>query len=390
MRQPWARAPEPRRDPTAPDPAAPVFADYFDGVRALRQRSRLRAETGERGRVLLIETPDGGQMRWPVRRIRLLPDQAPGGAMAYGLTKGGPGRLVVEDAEARRLIEALDPATRDRLPGPPLARRAALVAAAGVGALAALFVVVLPGLAALLAAVMDPEAEVAMGALHYEQTRVMFAPGLEPLRECRDPAGLAALEKLTERVGRGVTLPYDLQVSVLDDRARPLLNAYAVAGGRIAFFDAMIQAAETPEEIAAVLAHELGHVVGDDPVRHMLQAISGFAVASILVGDVTGGGLLGGAASAAITTGYSRRAERAADEFAAEQLRSVGLPPSALGRMFERLRARYGETEGLMRHFSTHPGLLDRIESADAAGDPVDGAPALTDREWQALRGICG
>jgi predicted Zn-dependent protease len=187
-----------------------------------------------------------------------------------------------------------------------------------------------------------------------------------------------------------VALPYDLQVAVLDDRARPILNAYAVAGGRITFFDAMIQAAETPEEIAAVLAHELGHVVNDDPVRHMLQSISGLAVASILIGDVTGGGILGGTAGAAITSGYSRQAELEADAFAVRQLRAVGLPPSALGRMFERLRERYGETEGLLQHFESHPGLLDRIESAEAAGDPEGGTPVLTAREWRALKGICG
>ena len=389
MNDPWGAPPPAPEAGHAPDPGAPVFADYFDGRRALRQRARLRAESGDRGRVLRIELPSGEAVRWPVRRIRRLPDQAQGGALSYGLTQGDAGRLVVEDAEARALIEALDPATRQRLPGPPLARRAALVAAGGAALLAGLFFVVLPGLAAMLAAVMAPEAEVALGDLHYEQTRLMFAQGLDPLRECDDPAGRAALDRMVARVADGVALPYDLRVAVLDDRDEPILNAYAVAGGRIAFFDGMIQAAEGPDEIAAVLAHELGHVVGDDPVRHMLQSISGFAVVSILVGDITGGGLLGGTASAAIASGYSRRAETAADAFAAEQLRAVGLPPSALGRMFERLRDRYGDAEGLLAHLSSHPGLLDRIERAADAGDPEGGMPALTEAQWRDLRGIC-
>jgi Zn-dependent protease with chaperone function len=388
MSDPWGAPPRPEAS-LAPDPGAPVFADYFDGRRALRQRARLTAETGDRGRVLCIEPPDGESVRWPVRRIRRLPDQAAGGALAYGLSEGGDGRLVVEDAEARALIEGLSPTTRRRLAGPPLARRAVLVAGAGLALLAGLFLVVLPGMAGVLAAIMNPEAERAMGELHYEQTRLMFSGDLTPLEECRDPAGLAALDRLTDRVAGGVELPYVLQVAVLDDSENPILNAYAVAGGRITFFDAMIQAAEAPDEIAAVLAHELGHVVNDDPVRHMLQAISGLAVVSVLIGDVTGGGVLGGTAGAAITSGYSRRAELAADAFAAEQLRAVGLPPSALGRMFERLRDRYGEVDGLLAHFSSHPGLLDRIDTAAAAGDPTDGLPALTEAEWADLRGIC-
>jgi Zn-dependent protease with chaperone function len=389
MRQPWGPAPRSEAS-LAPDPGAPVFADYFDGDRALRQRSRLRAVTEDGVRVLLIEPPSGTALRWPVRDIRLLPDQAPGGALAYGLVGGGADRLVVEDPEARSLIEALDPATRARLPGPPLVRRAATVAAAGIGALAVLFFVVLPGLAALLAAIMDPEAEMAMGDLHYEQTRMMFSSDLEPLAECTDPAGLAALRKMTQRVAQGVALPYDLRVAVLDDSEQPMLNAYAVAGGRIAFFGTMIREAGHPDEIAAVLAHELGHVARDDPVRHMLQAMSALAVMSVLAGDLTGGGLLGGTAGMALTSGYSRQVEVEADAFAISQLRSVGLPPSALARMFERLRARYGDQEGLLARFSSHPALEDRIVAADAAGDPAEGVPSLTSREWAALQGICG
>jgi len=388
MTGPWARPSS--ESSLAPDPDAPVFADFFDGARALRQRSQLRAETGDRGRVLLIETPSGEQIRWPVRRIRLLPDQAPGGALAYGLVTGGEARLVVEDEEARDLIEDLDPATRGKLPGPPLWRRALIVSVAGAVSLAVLLFVVLPGLAGVLARFMDAEAEAAMGEIHYEQTRMMFAKGLDPLRECGTPAGNAALDAMTARVARGVELPYPLQVAILDDSEAPILNAYAVAGGRITFFDSMIQAAERPEEIAAVLAHELGHVVNDDPVRHTLQAASGLAVVSVLIGDATGGGILGGTLGAAVASGYSRDAELAADEFAAEQLREVGLPPSALGDMFERLRDRYGDVEGLLAHFSSHPALADRIASAGAAGDPPPGRPALTPGQWRALRDICG
>ncbi|WP_371156832.1 M48 family metallopeptidase [Jannaschia sp. 2305UL9-9] len=371
------------------DPDAPVFADYFDGRRALRQRVALRAETGDRGRVLLLELPDGDRVRWPLRRIRRLRDQAGGDVATYGLSSGQAGRLVVDDPAARDLIEGLEEGVRLGLSGPSLWRRALAVSAGGIAVLALLVFVLLPALAGGLARFMNAEAEVAMGALHYEQTRIMFSDGITPLRECRDPAGLAALQDLTDRVSRDVNLPYPLQVAVLDDREEPILNAYAVAGGRITFFHSMILAAEAPEEIAAVLAHELGHVVNDDPVRHMLQAASGMAILSVLIGDVTGGGILGGTAGAALQSSYSRRAEIAADAFAHDQLTSVDLPPSALGRMFERLRDRYGDTEGLVAHFSSHPQLADRIERAGRIGDPDIGMPALTPKAWQALRAIC-
>ncbi|MGB3407966.1 MAG: M48 family metallopeptidase [Jannaschia sp.] len=350
----------------------------------------MRFEDGAHGRVLLLELPDGAAVRWPVRRIRQLPDQAGGDAVAYGLASGGADRLVVDDLSARAMINGLNASTGVAIAGPSLWRRAVLVATGGAVLLAALFFFVLPGLAGVLARFMNTEAEVAMGALQYEQTRVMFSRNLTPLAECSGSAGQAALDALAMRVSQGVDLAYPLQVRVLDDRTNPILNAYAVAGGRITFFRSMILAAERPEEIAAVLAHELGHVVNDDPVRHQLQAASGLAVLSILIGDVTGGGILGGTAGAALQSSYSRKAETDADAFARDQLLDVGLPPSALGRMFERLRDRYGDTEGLVAHFSSHPQLAARIARATEVGDPVLGAPALTPKEWVALRAICG
>ncbi|UWQ17362.1 M48 family metallopeptidase [Jannaschia sp. M317] len=378
--------------PARPDaaPAEQHFGDYFDGIRALRQRVLLSHEDGARGRVLLLGLPDGGQVRWPLRRIRHLPDLAGGERVMFGLANGDPARLLLTDRDARIFVEEMADEARAPLPGPPLWRRAALVAAGGVTLLAVLILVVLPALAALLARFMNPDAEVAMGQLHYEQTQLMFGDGFTPLRECSNPAGQVALRALTDRVAQGVDLPYDLHVTVLDDSANPILNAYAVAGGRIAFFNSMIQQAARPEEIAAVLAHELGHVVNDDPVRHQLQVYSGLAIASVLIGDVSGGGVLSGAAGQALTSSYSRRAETAADAFAHDQLTAVGLPPSALGEMFERLRARYGDAEGLLAHLSSHPQLADRIARATGVGDPVIGAPALTPKAWGALRAICG
>jgi Zn-dependent protease with chaperone function len=259
----------------------------------------------------------------------------------------------------------------------------------GTAFLAALIAVVLPLLAGGLAHLMDAEAEIALGEMHDAQARLYFGQG-QPLRECRNPAGIAAMAALTDRVAEGLDLPYDLRVAVLADPGAPILNAYAVAGGRITFFDTMIQEAERPEEIAAVLAHEIGHVVHDDPVRGQLQRLSGLAIVSLLVGDISGGGVLSGAAATALAASYSRDAETAADRFAVEQLTRVGLPPSALGTMFRRLQARYGDAEGIVAHFASHPQIAARIAATDASDDPPAAEPALSPAQWAALRGICG
>jgi len=58
--------------------------------------------------------------------------------------------------------------------------------------------------------------------------------------------------------------------------------------------------------------------------------------------------------------------------------------------MFERLKARYGESKGVVSHFLSHPSLSERIETARAAA-PEDGAwtPILTDAQWADLQAIC-
>ena len=367
-------------------PTGPILAEWFDGERAAPRRCEVRVEGGE----LRLIGPDGGETVVEAAALRRVPDQARPGRVAFGLDRPGAARLVTDDPRLADAILLAAPEAAGPPPLPAMWRRALAALGLGAAILALLVWGILPGLARVLSHAMGAEAEVALGQLHFDQTREFFG-GLDgPLRVCDDPAGLAALDRLTERVAGDVPLPYDLDVVVLDDAANPILNAYAVAGGRVTFFDTMIQEAERPEEIAAVLAHEVAHVVHKDPVRGMLQASSATALMALLAGDVTGGGLIGGAAGQAVTAGYSRGAEAAADEWARARLAEAGLPPSALGRMFERLRGRYGDVEGALAHFSTHPELAGRIALADAAGDPPPGAPALAPKDWQALRGICG
>ncbi|SFI83142.1 M48 family metallopeptidase [Jannaschia pohangensis] len=370
--------------------AVPVYGDFFDGDRALKQRVRLTFESDYKGHSLRIDLPDGTAFAWPVDAIRQLPDQAPGRAQSYGISLASGSRVVVSDDAGLDLMESLGRGLNRPLNAPRLWPRAILVSLAGAAMLSALIFAVLPAMAAVLARFMNPTAEVAMGEEHYQLLREAFGGPFGTLEECTNPEGQAALDRMVDRVSADVDLPYPLQVVVLDDRANPVLNAFAVAGGRITFFNSLIQLAESPEEVAAVLAHELGHVVHDDPVRHTLQSASSQAVLAVLIGDLTGGGILTGVAGQALTSNYSRGAETRADDFAHGQLTATGLPPSALGSFFERARDVWGEAEGLVAHFSSHPQLAARIEASAGVGDPDIGQPALTPKDWQALRDICG
>jgi Zn-dependent protease with chaperone function len=371
--------------------SAGAFGDYYDGQTALRQRVALSVQTDEEGTALAMDLPDGEHMvLWPVDLVRTLPDQSSYDTLTVGLSTRDPARLVVRDAGACAMVAEHCPLLHKPLLPPRKWRAALTVAALGATAIVLLFTVFLPALSGVLAGRLSTEAEVAMGAQNFEMTRASFAGfGEEPLQICAAPAGVAALQKLADRVGRDMDLPFPVQLAVLDDRANPIPNAYALPGGYITFFNTMIAMAEDPDEIAAVYAHELGHVVLDHSVKGVLQNMTTLALISLLAGDVSGGGVLAWLGTSYISSGYSRSAETEADVFAGDTLNAVGLPPAALGRLFSRMQEEGPEVTGIMAHFMSHPELADRIAAAARADRGTASEPALSPREWADLRDIC-
>jgi Zn-dependent protease with chaperone function len=70
-------------------------------------------------------------------------------------------------------------------------------------------------------------------------------------------------------------------------RYRPLAaNAFAIPGGHVYVFEGLIETANTPDELAGVIAHETGHVAHCDGVRALLQS----AGLSFGLGMLLGGG----------------------------------------------------------------------------------------------------
>ena len=109
-----------------------------------------------------------------------------------------------------------------------------------------------------------------------------------------------------------------LTVIVLDD---PMVNAFAAPGGQIVFFRGMIESAESPDELAAVMAHEVGHVVARDPTRLALRSVGSVGLLGLLLGDFAGGGLIVVLADQLLDSSYSREAEEKARREAEENER---------------------------------------------------------------------
>jgi len=358
---------------------------YLDGQTAGLRPATLRVD--ETVGALVILTAGLAPVVWPLTEIRSLPDQADPDLMVLTRLGDPVARMIVEDAETMRLLRARcrDLRRRSRPRG---LGRLALWAVAAVASVALIVMVLVPLLANRLADHLPPEGEAALGDASLQQIRVALdRTGIDPLPVCENPQGLAALDALVARLVANVALPSALQVTVLD---HPMVNAFALPGGRVVLFRGLIAAAGGGDEVAAVLAHEIGHVAARDPTRIALRTAGSIGVLGLLLGDFAGGTVVLFLTERMIQASYTREAESAADDFALALLDAAGTAPGALARFFERLAEQGGTPPDILRHFLSHPTLGDRIAKADATAAPGATNPALAPAQWAALQGICG
>jgi predicted Zn-dependent protease len=145
-----------------------------------------------------------------------------------------------------------------------------------------------------------------------------------------------------------------------------------------------------PRKLAAVFAHEIGHVEARDPTRIALRSAGSIDVLGLLFG---GGARwrTGAVVGERIIKGDDTQdAEAAADAVAYAALLDADLPPSAIATFFSRLALQSCEDAGIMEHLMSHPALWGRIAAARAA-EPEDAKfrPVLSESEYEAQRAIC-
>ena len=207
---------------------------------------------------------------------------------------------------------------------------------------------------------------------------------------CKSPSGRAALSAMAARLSEGNPDMPPISINVY---AIPIMNAFAMPGGRIVITGELIRKAETPEEVAGVLAHELGHVVHRHSEAQLVRATG----LQLLIAIATGGGgdTISSLAGLATILRYTRQAEIEADAFALTGLENAAIDPLGLKRFFElvlkeRGKTRTGAIGQLESAFATHPGTEDRIKAIRPLPDGVTARPVLNADQWKGLKGICG
>ena len=196
--------------------------------------------------------------------------------------------------------------------------------------------------------------------------------------------GRAALDRLVGKLEAAAALPLQLRVDVV---RRPEPNALALPGGRIYVNQGLVDQAQTPDELAGVLAHEMGHVAARDGTRVVLQSAGLSFLFGTMLGDFVGGGAVVIAARTVLKSSYSRRVESAADGYSVALTQKAGGDPHALGVILGRIGT--FEKDHGMAILRDHPETKDRIAAINAIAGTGPTAPFLDVAEWRALKQIC-
>lgn len=367
---------------------APVYhgrAVFFDGIRPVPHSVTLGFDD-DAGQ-LVIKGVGDAPILWPYRELRAQRDQARAeDGLILSRAEGDPARLML-DAGDTLLIRARAHWLHRRV-HPVRWRRIALLALSALASVALMIAVLVPLLSDRLASALPAEGEAALGEATLGHIRRALDPAGIGVAFCDEPGGQKSLDLMEARLADALPEPVSFTVSVVD---HPMVNAFALPGGQIVLFRGLIEQAGSPEEIAAVLAHEIGHVAARDPTRIALRSAGSIGVLGLLFGDFAGGALVLFLAERIITADYTQEAEAAADAYAHAALVSADISPAAIAEFFDRLMSEGGDPPPLVQHFLAHPALSDRIAAARASvPEGMRPVPLLAEEDWAALAAICG
>ena len=189
------------------------------------------------------------------------------------------------------------------------------------------------------------------------------------------------LERYVTDVGNRVLATSHLRRPGIDEQIRktpvtfgvldsPIINAMALPGGYIYVTRGMLAHLNNEDQLASVLAHEIGHVAARHAARQTWQQQLGQGL--LLGGVLLGQGLglpaqdilnLGSMAAQLIFLRYSREDELEADKLGVEYSSAAGYDPREAVGLFETLdRIQEKEGQGMPSFLATHPDPGDRIQ----------------------------
>jgi predicted Zn-dependent protease len=374
-------APEDERSKPVRGPAV-----YYDGVTAARHD--VTVDLGSQG--LRIEGADGTLLaEWPYNALETL--SAPEDVLRLGRARNPLlARLEIRD---RDLAAAVDQRSvlvdRSHRIERKLRARVVFWSLAATAALVIVGIVGMPRIAARVAPLLPYSMEHKFGAAIERQAQTSLDTQKDGItfecgRAAAEQSGRTAFAKLMGEIETAAGLPIALSAMVV---RRPDTNAITLPGGYIFVFKGLLDNAQTPDELAGVIAHEVGHVAHRDALRSVLQAAGLSFLFGMVLGDFVGGGAVIFAARTILQMSYSRAVEAAADAYGVALMMKMGGDPRALAAILLRIA---GTTHPGPKLLIDHPETRDRVTAIEAMAKPGPRRALLSEADWRALKSICG
>jgi len=162
------------------------------------------------------------------------------------------------------------------------------------------------------------------------------------------------------------------------------INAFTIPGGNIFVFSGLIEFTESPEELAAVLAHEIGHA----EKRHVVSRLVNELSIAVLLSGLSNGdpSLVARILKEIIGNGFDREQENQADQFGLRLLERARISPKSLARFFERLETKGLDYDESLELLMNHPHNSKRIDQARRFKTKNDFQPVPFNIDWKKVK----
>jgi Zn-dependent protease with chaperone function len=201
--------------------------------------------------------------------------------------------------------------------------------------------------------------------------------------ECNEGKGATALGRILDRLQNSGNYGRPFKLHMVKGEQE---NAFALPGRHIIFVSMLLKRAKVPEEIAGVLAHEMGHGLEKDAEALFLRNIGMKVIFEFTAWEDDSR-----AAFRAMLEQlrYSREAEVAADAHAIAILRHAHISSKYAGEFILRSAAENPTGESTMDDFGAHLSAEERAKLF-LAQPPYEAEPILSEEEWAAAKAVCG
>ena len=192
----------------------------------------------------------------------------------------------------------------------------------------------------------------------------------------------SALWVISSRLKKQIPVSeYDYKIKIIESE---MINAFTIPGGRIYISKELIRFCDSPDQLAAVLAHEIAHVEKRHTVSRILKEFTISLLFSIISGTDTV--LLSELWNTDISSSFNRKQEQESDEYAMELLEKSGISPRAIASFFRKLNRENLDHNEKIEFLMSHPHNNSRIKRSLEYDTHNDFEPKPFDLDWNSIK----